>query len=378
MSGTATAKVARAAAAGAASAAAAGTASAAAASAGVAGAAAGTAVAGGQDGERWAGCEDQASWAEQIRRLAQQRDAVILAHNYQAPEIQDVADHVGDSLALSRLAAASTASTIVFAGVYFMAETAKILAPDRTVLIPDSRAGCSLADSITAQQVREWKAEHPGAAVVAYVNTSAEVKAESDVCCTSANATAIVQSLPAGQEILFLPDQFLGAHVQRATGRANMHIWLGECHVHAGISPEELRRKAAAEAEAELFIHPECGCSTAALWLAGTGDLPAGRTRVLSTGGMLDAARSTKARAVLVATETGMLHQLRRANPAVRWEPVNPNAVCRFMKMTTRATLLRCLRDGVEEVHVAPDVADRARHAVQAMIAVGTPSAAGE
>ena len=198
MSGTATAKVARAAAAGAASAAAAGTASAAAASAGVAGAAAGTAVAGGQDGERWAGCEDQASWAEQIRRLAQQRDAVILAHNYQAPEIQDVADHVGDSLALSRLAAASTASTIVFAGVYFMAETAKILAPDRTVLIPDSRAGCSLADSITAQQVREWKAEHPGAAVVAYVNTSAEVKAESDVCCTSANATAIVAVAPGG------------------------------------------------------------------------------------------------------------------------------------------------------------------------------------
>jgi len=325
-----------------------------------------------------AGGEDEADWAGQVRRLARRRDAVILAHNYQAPEIQDVADHVGDSLALSRLAAASTASTIVFAGVYFMAETAKILAPERTVLIPDSRAGCSLADSITAPQVREWKAEHPGAAVVAYVNTSAEVKAESDVCCTSANAAQIVASLPADQEILFLPDQFLGAHVQRATGRANMHVWLGECHVHAGISPAELRRKAAADAEAELFIHPECGCSTAALWLAGTGDLPAGRTRVLSTGGMLDAARATKAPAVLVATETGMLHQLRRANPAVRWEPVNPDAVCRFMKMTTPATLLRCLRDGVEEVHVAPDVAARARRAVQAMIAVGTPSAAGE
>jgi len=321
---------------------------------------------------------EEADWAGQVRRLARRRDAVILAHNYQAPEIQDVADHVGDSLALSRLAAASTASTIVFAGVYFMAETAKILAPERTVLIPDSRAGCSLADSITAPQVREWKAEHPGAAVVAYVNTSAEVKAESDVCCTSANAAQIVASLPADQEILFLPDQFLGAHVQRATGRANMHVWLGECHVHAGISPAELRRKAAADAEAELFIHPECGCSTAALWLAGTGDLPAGRTRVLSTGGMLDAARATKAPAVLVATETGMLHQLRRANPAVRWEPVNPDAVCRFMKMTTPATLLRCLRDGVEEVHVAPDVAARARRAVQAMIAVGTPSAAGE
>src|SRR6516162_331279 len=219
-------------------------------------------AASGEDGAQWAG------WAARVRRLARQRDAVILAHNYQVPEIQDVADHVGDSLALSRLAAASTARTIVFAGVYFMAETAKILAPDRTVLIPDSRAGCSLADSINAQQVREWKAEHPGAAVVAYVNTSAEVKAESDVCCTSANAVQIVQSLPADREILFLPDRFLGAHVQRATGRANMHVWLGECHVHAGISPADLRRKAAAEAGAELFIHPECGCSTAALWQA--------------------------------------------------------------------------------------------------------------
>jgi quinolinate synthase len=317
-------------------------------------------------------------WAAQIRRLAAQRDAVILAHNYQAPEIQDVADHVGDSLALSRLAAASTASVIVFAGVYFMAETAKILAPGRTVLIPDSRAGCSLAESITAQQLRAWKAEHPGAAVVAYVNTSAEVKAESDMCCTSANAVQIVESLPAGQEVLFLPDQFLGAHVRRATGRANMHVWLGECHVHAGISPAELRRKAAAEPEAELFIHPECGCSTAALWQAGLGDLPTGRTKVLSTGGMLEAARTTTAPAVLVATETGMLHQLRRANPAVRWEPVNPGAVCRYMKMTTPAALLRCLREGVEEVHVAPDVAGRARHAVEAMIAVGSPSAAGE
>jgi quinolinate synthase len=318
------------------------------------------------------------AWAEQVRRLAEQRDAVILAHNYQAPEIQDVADHVGDSLALSRIAAASAASTIVFAGVYFMAETAKILAPERTVLIPDPRAGCSLADSITAEQLREWKAGHPGAAVVAYVNTSAEVKAESDVCCTSANAAEIVSSLPGEQEILFLPDQFLGAHVQRVTGRENMRIWLGECHVHAGISPADLRRKVAAAPAAELFIHPECGCSTAALWQAGTGDLPAARTRVLSTGGMLDAARSTTAPAVLVATETGMLHQLRRANPAVRWEPVNPNAVCRFMKMTTREALLRCLTEGVTQVEVDPDVAARARRAVQAMISAGTPSAAGE
>jgi quinolinate synthase len=319
-----------------------------------------------------------AGWAAEVRRLAAERDAVILAHNYQAPEIQDVADHVGDSLALSRLAAASPASTIVFAGVYFMAETAKILAPGRTVLIPDPRAGCSLADSITAEQVREWKAAHPGAVVVAYVNTSAEVKAESDVCCTSANAVEIVSSVPAGREVLFLPDQFLGAHVRRVTGRENIHVWLGECHVHAGISPAELRRRAEAEPDADLFIHPECGCSTAALWQAGTGDLPPGRTRILSTGGMLEAARGTTARTVLVATETGMLHQLRQANPAVTWEPVNPGAVCRYMKMTTPATLLRCLRDGSAQVHVAPGVARRARHAVEAMIATGAPSPTAE
>jgi len=317
-------------------------------------------------------------WATEVRRLAAERDAVILAHNYQAPEIQDVADHVGDSLALSRIAAASAAGTIVFAGVYFMAETAKILAPERTVLIPDPRAGCSLADSITAEQVRDWKAEHPGAVVVAYVNTSAEVKAESDVCCTSANAVDVVAALPADKEVLFLPDQFLGAHVRRVTGRENVHVWLGECHVHAGISPAELRRRAEAEPGAELFIHPECGCSTAALWQAGTGDLPAARTRILSTGGMLSAARTTTAGAVLVATETGMLHQLRRANPAVSWEPVNPDAVCRFMKMTTPDVLLRCLRDGIAEVTVDPGVSRRARRAVEAMIAVGQPSAVGE
>jgi quinolinate synthase len=316
-------------------------------------------------------------WAREVGRLARERDAVILAHNYQSPEIQDVADHVGDSLALSRLAAASTARVIVFAGVYFMAETAKILAPAKTVLIPERQAGCSLADTITADQLRAWKAEHPGAAVVAYVNTSAEVKAEADLCCTSSNAADIVASVPAGREVLFLPDQFLGAYVQRVTGRANLHVWMGECHVHAGISPAELRRKAASTPGAELFIHPECGCSTAALWQTQQGDLPETRTKVLSTGGMLDAARTTTAGTVLVATETGMLHQLRRANPRVRWEPVNPDAVCRFMKMTTPASLLRCLRDGTTEVNVPAEVAARARRAVQAMIGTGAPAGTG-
>ena len=182
-----------------------------------------------------------AEWATRVRQLASERGAVILAHNYQRPEIQEVADHVGDSLALARLAASSSASVIVLCGVYFMAETAKILSPERTVLIPDAGAGCSLADSITADQLRQWKAEHPGAAVVAYVNTSAEVKAESDVCCTSANAAEVVSAIPADREVLFLPDQFLGAHVKRVTGRSNLRIWAGECHVHAGISPGALR-----------------------------------------------------------------------------------------------------------------------------------------
>jgi quinolinate synthase len=317
-------------------------------------------------------------WAAQIRDLAARRDAIILAHNYQAPQIQDVADYVGDSLALSRIAASCDASTIVFAGVYFMAETAKILAPDRTVLIPEPRAGCSLADSITADELRAWKAEHPGAVVVAYVNTSAEVKAESDLCCTSANAVDVVNSVPDETEVLFLPDQFLGAHVRRETGRENLRVWLGECHVHAGISPADLRAKAAARPEAELFIHPECGCATAALWQSGTGDLPADRTHVLSTGGMLDAARTTTATAVLVATETGMLHQLRQANPRVNWEPVNPRAQCPYMKMTTPDVLTRCLRDGVTEVTLDPEVARRARGAVEAMVAAGAPSATGE
>jgi quinolinate synthase len=318
-----------------------------------------------------AGAPVDAAWADRVRRLAAERGAVILAHNYQRAEIQEVADHVGDSLALARLAAASSARVIVLCGVYFMAETAKILAPERTVLIPDARAGCSLADSITVEQLVAWKAEHPGAAVVAYVNTSAEVKAEADVCCTSANAAEVVSAIPASREVLFLPDQFLGAHVRRVTGRENLHVWAGECHVHAGISPQALRDAAAANPAAELFVHPECGCSTSALWQAGTGDLPAERTRVLSTGGMLAAARSTRAPAVLVATEIGMLHQLRKANPAVRWEPVNPHANCHYMKMITAEALERCLRDGTTEVDVAPAIAARARNAVEAMIATG-------
>jgi quinolinate synthase len=312
-------------------------------------------------------------WQAEVRRLAAARDAVVLAHNYMPADVQDVADVVGDSLALSRCAAATSASTVVFCGVYFMAETAKILAPDKTVLIPAREAGCSLADSIDAAGLRLWKAEHPDAVVVAYVNTTAEVKAEADLCCTSSNAVQVVESVPAERPVLFLPDQFLGAHVRRQTGRKNLQVWLGECHVHAGITPADVRDQVAAHPDAELLVHPECGCATSALWLTGTGDLPADRTQVLSTGGMVAAARATTAATVLVATEVGMLHQLRRANPATDFVAMNPAASCRFMKMTTPQRLLDCLREGRDEVHVDPGVAARARRAVEAMIAIGRP-----
>jgi quinolinate synthase len=318
------------------------------------------------------------TWQDDVRRLAAQRDAVVLAHNYQAPEIQDVADHVGDSLALSRIAAGTDASTIVFAGVYFMAETAKLLSPAKTVLIPTKAAGCSLADTITADQLRAWKAEHPGAVVVAYVNTSAAVKAESDICCTSSNAVGVVAGIPADRPILFLPDQFLGAHVKRLTGRGYMHIWMGECHVHAGISPTDVRNQVAAHPEAELLIHPECGCATSALWLTGTGDLPADRTHILSTGGMAEVARGLTSDVALVATEIGMLHQLRRVNQHTTFLPMNPKASCRFMKMTTPELLLRCLREGRDEVVIDEAIAGPARRAVERMVAVGASGGGGE
>jgi quinolinate synthase len=316
------------------------------------------------------------SWQEEVRRLARERDAVVLAHNYQEPAIQDVADHVGDSLALSRIAASTDASTIVFCGVHFMAETAKLLSPDKTVLIPTARAGCSLADTITADQLRAWKAEHPGAAVVAYVNTSAAVKAEADICCTSSNAVEVVNSIPADQPILFLPDQFLGAHVRRQTGRDNIEVWMGECHVHAGISAADLRTQVAADPAAEVLVHPECGCASSAIWLAGVGDLPADRTHILSTAGMLEAARDMTAKTALVATEIGMLHQLRKVNQKTTFLPVNPKASCRFMKMITPDLLLQCLREGRDEIQLAPEVVERARRSVERMVAIGKPAGA--
>jgi quinolinate synthase len=321
----------------------------------------------------YGGVDASAEWAAEVRRLADLRGATLLAHNYQLPAIQDVADHVGDSLALSRMAAEVSEDTIVFCGVHFMAETAKILSPQKTILIPDQRAGCSLADSITAEQMREWKADFPDAVVVSYVNTTAEIKALTDICCTSSNAVEVVQSIDPSRDILFLPDQFLGAHVKRVTGRENLHIWAGECHVHAGINGDKLAEKSRTHPDAELYVHPECGCATSALYLAGEGFVPADKVKILSTGGMLDAARATESKQVLVATEIGMLHQLRRAAPDVDFLAVNDRASCGYMKMITPAALLRCLVEGRDEVHVDLETANIASKSVQRMIEIGTP-----
>jgi quinolinate synthase len=326
---------------------------------------------------------------EEVRQLAALRGAVILAHNYQLPEIQDVADYVGDSLGLSQQAAAADADTIAFCGVHFMAETASILCPDKRVLIPDPDAGCSLADSITAEQLREWKAQHPRAIVVMYVNTTAEVKAETDYCCTSANAVEVVASIyrQCGDEteILFGPDMFLGAYVEKRLGRS-MHVWDGECHVHAGIKPQDITAVRTAHPDADFLIHPECGCSTSVMEYVAAGDIPAEGVRMLSTGGMLGYAREMEAEAearavagaggatsrvtAIVATETGMLHPLRRVAPDVEFIAANEAASCRFMKMITLPKLRDALRDGVHEVKVPAEIADRARVPIERMVAI--------
>ncbi len=303
---------------------------------------------------------------DEIQELRQQRRALILAHNYQRDEVQDIADYVGDSLGLSRQAARTEAQVIVFCGVHFMAETAAVLAPEKTVLLPDLDAGCSLAASITADQLRAWKAEHPGAVVVSYVNTSAVVKAESDYCCTSSNAVEIVKGIPEDREILFCPDLFLGSHVERVTGR-KLHVWLGECHVHAAIEAGQLAERRRAHPGAEVLVHPECGCTTAALYAAGQGDLP-GATVVTSTEGMVRRARTSKADTFIVATEVGVMHRMRQAAPEKNFLAANPDAVCPFMKLITLEKVRDSLRDLQFQVQVPEAIAARARVAIERMV----------
>jgi quinolinate synthase len=301
---------------------------------------------------------------EEVKALARERGAVILAHNYQVPEVQDVADYVGDSLGLSRQAASTDAEAIVFCGVHFMAETAKILSPERTVLIPDPDAGCSLAASITAEQLRQWKAENPGAVVVSYVNTTAEVKAETDYCCTSGNAKAVIEAIPRDQEILFLPDMYLGLWLEKVTGR-KLNIWLGECHVHAGIRPADIERWQAEAPDAELLVHPECGCASQAMAFGNE------RTHILSTEGMINFAKESPKPRMLVATEIGIIHRLEKEAPGKRFEPVNRNAFCKYMKMITLEKLRDSLREWKYEVTVEPEIAARARGAIERMVALG-------
>src|SRR6478736_3164622 len=300
----------------------------------------------------------------EIRTLARERNAVILAHNYERAEVQDVADYVGDSLGLSREAAKTKADVIVFCGVHFMAETAAVLSPQKTVLLPDLAAGCSLASMIDAAQLREWKAEHPGAVVVSYVNTTAEVKAESDYCCTSGNAVEVVNAIPAEKEILFLPDMFLGAHVRRLTGRQNIHVWMGECHVHAGIDPENIRLQRQLHPEAEFLIHPECGCSTSVLEAMSAGDIDPNGVQILSTEGMIKRPALSDANDFIVATEVGILHRLRRENPSKRFFAANERASCAYMKVTTLPKVRDALVHGRHHITVPAETAAKARRAI--------------
>jgi len=296
-----------------------------------------------------------------ISELKKQRNAVILAHNYQLPDVQDVADFVGDSLRLSQRAAQTDADVIVFCGVHFMAETAAILAPQKTVLIPDLDAGCSLAATITADALRKWKAEHPGVVVVTYVNSTAEVKAESDYCCTSSNAVKVVESIPKDKEILFAPDMFLGEWVRRQTGRTNIHLWPGSCHVHHKIKTDDIVALKKEKPKAEFIMHPECGCLSTALPIA---------DKVLSTEGMVQYAHSSPAKEFIVATETGILHRMQKDNPEKRFYAANPEAVCEFMKMITIEKVLWSLEDLKYRVTVPKEIADRARRAIDRMVAI--------
>ncbi|HEX8156107.1 MAG TPA: quinolinate synthase NadA [Solirubrobacteraceae bacterium] len=311
---------------------------------------------------------------DEVRALARQRDAVILAHNYQLPEIQDVADYVGDSLGLSRQAAASDASVIAFCGVHFMAETASVLSPDKTVLIPDLDAGCSLADAITPEQLKGWQAQHPGAITVMYVNTTAEIKALTDYCVTSANAVSVVEHIlrehGSQSEILFGPDMFLGAYVERRIGRS-LHVWDGECHVHAGIRPRDIQQVRERHPDADFLIHPECGCSTSIMEYVASGDLEEEGVHMLSTGGMLRYANDAKpGQTAIVATEIGMLHPLREAAPDTEFIAANERAACTYMKMITLPKLRDGLREMVHEVKVPAEIAERARVPIERMVAI--------
>ena len=307
---------------------------------------------------------------DEILKLKKEKDVVILAHNYQIPDIQDIADYVGDSLGLSRQAEKTNNKTILFCGVHFMAETAAIICPDKKVLIPDPAAGCSLSDSITIDELRRWKSEHPGAVAVGYVNTTAEIKSELDYCCTSSNAINVVKSIPENQEILFLPDMFLGSYVSKMTGRKNMYIWAGECHVHAGISSQDIQNKLEQLQNAELVVHPECSCTTPMLYDIAVGDYNNRQVQILSTEGMMNYVNSSPTQNFVIATETGILYRMRKQNPTKTFVPASEKAECQFMKMITLDKVYKSLLEDKYEVKVPKKIADKARFAIERMLAI--------
>ena len=307
---------------------------------------------------------------DEVLRLKKEKDVVILAHNYQIPEVQDVADFVGDSLGLSRQAAKVKQKTILFCGVHFMAETAAIISPSKRVLIPDLEAGCSLSDSITVDQLRKWKKEHPDAMTVGYVNTTAEIKSELDYCCTSSNAVNVVNAIPKDKEILFLPDMFLGSYVSKMTGRKNMQIWAGECHVHAGITPDDIEKKLDELKNAEFVIHPECSCTTPMMYDMAAGNYKNHQVQILSTEGMMNHVSKSDSKQFVVATETGILYRMRQKNPEKTFIPASENAECEYMKMITLDKVYRSLYDEKYEVNVPKKIADKARLSIERMLSI--------
>ena len=307
---------------------------------------------------------------DEILRLKKEKDVVILAHNYQVPEVQDIADFVGDSLGLARQAAKTSHKTILFCGVHFMAETAAIISPQKKVLIPDLDAGCSLSDSITVNDLRTWKKQHPGAIVVGYVNTTADIKSELDYCCTSTNAVNVVKAIPEDKEILFLPDMFLGSYVSKMTGRKNMYIWAGECHVHAGISPEDVLKKLDSIPNAEFVVHPECSCTTPMLYDIASGSYNGRQVQILSTEGMMKYVNQSTTNQFVVATETGILYRMRNQNPGKTFVPASEKAECQYMKMITLQKVYDSLVDDKYKVTVPKKTADKARLAIERMLAI--------
>ena len=309
-------------------------------------------------------------YIQEISSLKKERDAIILAHNYQLPEVQDVADFTGDSLALSRKAEKTNAKNIIFCGVHFMAETASIICPDKDVFIPDINAGCSLASSINSTELMNWKKDHPDAIVVSYVNTSAEIKALSDYCCTSSNAVKVVNSIPPNKEILFLPDMFLGSYVSEVTKRKNMYIWPGECHVHAGIRAEDINKMMKQYQNAEFLVHPECSCTSSTMYHMSKGDL-LHEGHILSTEGMMERAKNSPKTDFIVATETGILYRMQKENPSKNFIPIRKDAICQYMKKITIDKVYNSLLNNVYKVRVPKTTADKARSAIERMLSIG-------